>query len=180
MIAHAVRGSHRHRLRRRANGVHQSRPSPPGRHVESRLGRLGTVLAVTRKRRVDQPVVQRRQRLIADAKLLANGSGIIGDEDICLRGETLDRDLALRFRHIDREAALVARTEHPRIILIALGMAGKLREMPVRISCSRRLDLDDIGAEVGKNRGRSRRCDETAAIDHLQAFEQKSHLVPPR
>ncbi len=58
-------------------------------------------------------------------------------------------------------------------------MAGKLREMPVRIPCSRRLDLDDIGAEVRQNRGRCRRSDEAAAIDHLQAFEQKSHLVPP-
>src|SRR3977135_1530658 len=95
------------------------------------------------------------------------------------RGKTLDRDLALRFRHIDREAALVARTEHPRVILIAPGMAGKLREMPVGISCSRRLGLDPVGPEVRQKRGRRRCCDEAAAIDHLQAFEQKSHLVPP-
>ncbi len=158
--------------------AHHAVTSKPGL-VAARLGCLGAVFAITRERRVDQSVVQRRQRFIADAKLFADGGGIVGDEDICLRGKTLDRDLALRFRHIDREAALVARTEHPRVILIAPGMAGKLRQMPVRISRSRRLDLDHIGAEVRQNRGRRRRCDEAAAIDHLQAFEQKSHLVPP-
>src|SRR5439155_141610 len=107
--AHSME-SRRHRLRRRANGVHQTRPRPPCRDIEARLGRLGAVFAITGERRVDQPVVQRRECFIADAKLFADGGGVVGDEDICLRGKPLDRDLALRFRHIDREAALVART----------------------------------------------------------------------
>src|SRR5712671_1426468 len=108
---------------------------------------------------------------VGDAEPGAHCRRIIGDEDVGFRGELVQHRLSLRLREIKREALLVARFQHPRKVMFAVRIAGQMRQVAVGITRSRRLDLDDVGAEIRQHRGGRGRRDKTRAVQYLEAFK---------
>src|SRR5262245_60846352 len=81
---------------------------------------------------------------------------------------------------MESKPTLVARCQQPGVILSGLWHGGQRRNSPVGVARARRLDLDHVGAEIRKDSCCSRRGDETAAIENLQAFEhQLRHWCTP-
>ncbi|MGY3599931.1 hypothetical protein ACVIGB_007980 [Bradyrhizobium sp. USDA 4341] len=58
--------------------------------------------------------------------------------------------------------------EHPREIVLARGIAGQIGQIAVGVTGARRLDLDDVGAEVGQHGGGRGRRDEARAVQDLE------------
>ena len=72
----------------------------------------------------------------------------------------------VRFQ-IDREAALVA--------IEGIEEAGrKPARRRVCVAVRRRLDLDDIGAEIGEQQARARPHDRVAELEHAEAGERRA------
>ena len=87
------------------------------------------------------------------------------------------RPLSFALGEVEREAALVAVVEQPAIGMVRLGHARQLWYHAESVARAWRLDLDDVGAEIGQE-CRCRRCgDETPAVDNLQTFEDLAHRL---
>ena len=108
---------------------------------------------------------------MGDAELLAHLRWQIGDENVGLRGEAVQNGLAFGLREVERETSLVAGFEHPREIVLALRVAGQVRQVAIGVAGARRLDLDDVGAEVRQHGGGGRRGDEAGAVQNLEPVE---------
>ena len=74
---------------------------------------------------------------------------------------------ARRFQ-IERDAALVAVGQVPRIGILRLRLRRDLVPMSPGVA-GRRLDLDDVGAEVGQDHGGARTRDEARQVHDLQS-----------
>ena len=171
VVAHAG-----HRARRRGGGIrahqiHQARTRPIGVAVEAGLVGFLALFAIAGERGVDQPFIERGKLGIGDAEPAAHRRRKIGDEDIGLGGEPMQHRLSLRLAQVERQAALVAGFQEPREIMLAVRVARQIRQVAIGIARSRRLDLDDLGAEIRQHGcGRGRR-DEARAVQNLEAFE---------
>jgi hypothetical protein len=77
-----------------AHQIHQARAGPIGVAIEAGLIGFLALFAVAGKRRVDQPVVCRRQMIVGDAEPRPHRGGIIGDEDVGLAGEPVQHSLS--------------------------------------------------------------------------------------
>src|SRR5205823_11881601 len=93
------------------------RARPEGDAVEAGLARFVARLTVRADRRVDQPRVERRQILVADAQARAAVERGVGDEDVDVADETMQELLAVRGAQVDRDAALGAVVDDPRIVV---------------------------------------------------------------
>ena len=142
-------------------------------------------LAVGRERSVDQPRVERQQIGGGDFQALTHRQRKVGDEDIGRGEEPIQHGEAVGMLQVDGQAALVAGGQLP---IVVGRLAGDRRGGPPGIAGARRLDLDDIGAEVGKDGRGGRPCDPARAIDDFQARKQAlrhvmisflSQLPPP-
>src|SRR6185312_14819530 len=88
------------------------------------------------------------------------------DHDICARGEAADHRAAFGPFQIDREAALVAVEGGEKPGAEAAEPAGT-------VALGRRLDLDDIGAELGEHQPRGRPHDRVAELQDANAGERR-------
>ena len=68
-------------------------------------------------------------------------------------------------------ASLVAVLQKPREIVLTDGIARQVRQVAIGVARARRFDLDHVGAEIGQHGGGGGGCDETRAVQNLQAFE---------
>src|SRR5258708_39382933 len=75
--------------------------------------------------------------------------GEILDDDVAAVGEAMDEAEPVRVLDVDRDAALVA-------VEIAEEPGGEPRQPPRRVAVGGGLDLDDVGAEIGKHQPRAR------------------------
>ena len=83
--------------------------------------------------------------------------------------DELEQDLLCAGRlEIERNAALVAVGEVPLIGILRLRLDRRLMPVSPRIAV-RRLDLDDVGAEVGQDHGGAWSRDEARQIHDLQS-----------
>ena len=106
-----------------------------------------------------------------DAESLTHGRRIIGNEHVGLGGEAMQHCLSLGPTEIEREALLVAGFQEPGEIVLAHRIARQVRQVAVGIACYGRLDLDHVGAEIRQHGGGRGRCDETRAVQYLEAFK---------
>src|SRR4029077_20247671 len=84
----------------------------------------------------------------------------------------MDHRLPGRLAQVQREPTLGAIVDDPAIVVRALGHAGPAGAIAVRIAVWR-LDLDDVGAEVGHDRGGHGSGDEAGRVDDAHAGEQE-------
>ena len=154
-----------------AHQVHQARARPIGVAVEAGLVGFLALFAIAGEGGIDQPLVVRREMIVGDAEPLAHLRRIVGDEDVGLGGEPMQHRLALGLGEIEREALLVAGFQQPREIVLAVRIARQIRQVAIGIARARRLDLDHVGAEIRQHGGGRGCCDETRAVQNLEAFE---------
>ena len=167
------------RARRRAgmrhHPIHQAGAGPIGGEVETGLACFGAGLAVAGEGGVDQPVVQRGKPFVVGSELLAHRQRLVGDENIGLLDEVVQDLLSGRRGEVECEATFVAVVQQPAVIVVRLRHAGMPGHMPIGIAGAWRLDLDDVGAEVGQHGARDCRGDEAAAVDDFQPFKNSGH-----
>jgi len=174
LVAHPGDGARRRRAGIRAHLVHQPRARPVGGGVEA--GAVGFLagLAVGGEGGVDQPRIARAQVLVGNLQAAARRQRHVGDEHVGGVDEALQHRKSVGRFQIERDAALVARAQHPAVIVLvrALRRAGPRVQRAIAVAFARWLDLDDVRAEVRQHGGGRRRGDEARAIDYLQPAEQ--------
>jgi hypothetical protein len=161
-----------------ADQVHQPGARPQRGGVEAALGRLLAVLAVGRHRRVDEPPVERREVLPADAQALARVQRRVGHEHVGAGDEPAQHVAPGGLAQVEGETALAPVVDDPAIVVRALGHAGPTGAMTVEVAV-RRLDLDDVGAQVREHGRGDRARDEARGVDDAQTVEQ-AHGIPGR
>ena len=177
MIAHAGRRAGRHCICIGAHHVHQPGARPVGGGIEAGLLGLGAVLAIGGEGGVDQTRVQVFQVAVAGAQFSPHRERHVGDEDVGLLDQLAQYLVAAFGLQVERKPALVAVVEDPGVVAVHQRRAGAGVKGAVEITFARRLDLDHVGAEVGKDRRGRRRGNEARAIDHPQSGEQPRHRV---
>jgi hypothetical protein len=117
------------------------------------------------ERQVDEPRVARRELIVAAAEPLHRARPVILQHDIGVSHQAMDHRLSFGSLEIDREAALVA--------VEGREEAGAKPAEPARvIALGRRLDLDDVGAQLGENEPGGRPHDRVAELQNLEAGER--------
>ena len=171
MIAHAGDRTRRRDAGIRAHQIHQARARPIGIAVEAGLVGLVAFFAVAGERCIDQALVERCKLGVSQPEPGAHGGRKIGDKDVGVGGEAMQHRLAFRLGEIERQAPLVAGFQQPGEIVRAGGIARQIRQVAIGIAGSRRFDLDHLGAEIRQHGCGRGRCDETRAVQNLEAFE---------
>ena len=171
MVAHARRSSAPALCLVGAHQIHQARARPIGIGVEAGLVGFLALFAIAGEGRVDQPLVVRREVIVGDAEPLAHAGRKIGDEDVGLGGKPMQHRLTLGLAEIERETPFVAGFQQPREIMLAARIARQIRQVAIGIARARRFDLDHVGAEIRQHGGGCGGCDETRAIQNLEAFK---------
>jgi hypothetical protein len=170
-FAHAGDRARRRGVGIRAHQIHQARARPIGIAVKSWLVGLLAFFPVAGERRIDQAFIERRKLCVRHPEPLAHGGRKIGDEDIGLGNQAIQHSLPRRLGEVERKAALVAGLQQPREIMLADRIPRQVRQVAVGIAETRRLDLDHLGAEIRQHGCGRGRCDETRAVQDLEAFE---------
>jgi hypothetical protein len=155
----------------RAHQVHQARTRPIGVAVEAGLVGFVAFFAVAGERRIDQALVERGKLVVSQPEPGPHGGRKVGDKDVGVGRETMQHRLAFRLGEIERQASLVAGLQQPGEIVGTGGIARQIRQVAIGIARSRRLDLDHFGAEIRQHGCGRGCCDETRAVQNLEAFE---------
>jgi hypothetical protein len=108
---------------------------------------------------------------VTDAKPRARVERGVGDEHVRALDESAQDGAALGLAQIEREPTLAAVVDDPAVVVRALGHAGAAGAVSVEIAVGR-LDLDDVGPEIGEDRRRHRARDEARGVDDAQAVTQ--------
>ena len=172
VIAHTRQRTCRRRVRRRLDQIHQARPRPQCRRIKSRPVRFRPCFAVGRDRCVNDPRVERTDLFIANIETSPRWYGHIGDKDIRLVDQPLERFAPLCRLDIERDTLLV-----PIVDDVAVGIFGFRRVAAARVNApegirpQRRFDLDHVGAKVGQDYARRRSCNECRKFNYLDATE---------
>ncbi len=141
--------------------------------------RVRARLAEARHRAIDEAGLHGRERRVVEPVFRELADLVVLEHDVALRGELADDPLALGRRDIDRHRALVAvRGE----VVRGFAGVGAVRRLQVRrapvpgvVAALRALDLDHVGAEIGK-RLRAPRAREHAAQVQDADVAEGSHL----
>ena len=80
--------------------------------------------------------------------------------------------LAVARAQVERQPALAAVVDDPRKVVRARRIARPAHAVGIAAG---RLDLDDVGAEVGHDRGGHRASDEAGRVDDADAVEETGH-----
>ena len=153
-------------------------------HAEAGLARIRAGLPEARDAQHDQPGIERVQRVPAEPPALQGAGLEVLDQHVGLGRERAHRLLALGRAQVERHRALVARLHLP-------PHRGAVAQQPPgaqRIAALDRLDLDDVGAEVGERLAGERPGDQLAELEHLQAVQcvhagflvVEAAILPPR
>ena len=138
-------------------------------------------LAVAADAHHHQAGVERLHRVPAEAQALHHAGPVVLDQDIGVRQQPGEHLLAGRLLEIDRDAALAALDRH-RLQRHAVGEQAHLAH---RVALGR-LDLDDLGAEVGQQPATGRAGEGVAQLDHAHAGQRAGgnrllrHQLDPR
>jgi hypothetical protein len=116
-------------------------------------------------RDVDQALVQARQRLGAEAQALHRAALEVLAEDIGTSHEPEHDLAAARVFHVDRQALLVSIEQAEE--------AGSRAQQPARVVACQRLDLDDLGAQVGQDHPAGRPHHHVGELDDPQAGQRQ-------
>jgi hypothetical protein len=100
----------------------------------------------------------------------------VGDDDVGAGHELADERAALGVRQVDGERALapVVELEGDVGVLHPVGRAGLAQLAPHAVTAER-LDLDDVGAEVGQERAAARCRHPVGDLDHRDVVERARH-----
>ena len=143
-------------------GGDDRRVRPP---VDPRAGR-----AVPGDRGVDQAREPRRQLLGAEPEALHHPGAVVLDDDVALGGEREGQLLALRRGQVDADVALAGVLLHEVRRQPVDTRAGVARQVTVR-----RLELDDLGAEVRQHPRAVRAGEDAREVEDADACEWTSH-----
>ena len=94
----------------------------------------------------------------------------VDDEHVRPFDELLENLPGARVFQVERNAALVAVGEVPRIGILRLRLRRDLMPNSPHVA-GRRLDLNDVGTEVGQDHGGAGTRDEAREVHHLQSGE---------
>ncbi len=121
-----------------------------------------------------------RHVVIFELQFFARGVRGVDDEHVGPFDELLENLLGAGGFQIERDAALVAIGQVPGIGIIRLRLRRNLVPYPPEVA-GRRLDFDDVGAEVGQDDSGAWTRDEAREVHDLQAGEDivAIHLVSP-
>ena len=107
-----------------------------------------TGLPVARYGDVNQPWVDRRQRLVVDAEALDDAWPVVLQEHVGALDEIEQQGLSVRRFQVDGEGPLVAvKREERDVDAVAARAAGGDVALP--LACDR-FDLDDVGTEIAE------------------------------
>src|SRR2546425_2711270 len=167
MIA-AARDRQRRRRARIARQGEQSAAGPVGRDVESRKLGIGPLVAVTGEVAVDETRIPLHHVLIGQLQSLACWMGGVDDQHVCPLDQSLENLPRLGRFQVECQSPLVAIVQMPGIVLGGAGLGRNL--VPNSPGVARgRLDLDDVGAEVGQDHRRPGTGDEARQVHYLQS-----------
>jgi hypothetical protein len=134
---------------------------------------VGTVAAKAREIADDETRVARAQRLARKPKPRERGLPDVGDENIGGGEQPLEQFARRLLFEVECKRALVA---------VEMGeLAGEL-SAPGRTSeaaqqiAARRLDLDDVGAVIGKKQGRGGADHDRGEIDYPDTVKRRAHV----
>ena len=145
-----------------AHATHRFADRAEARPVAVRAG-----LAEAGQTNHDQSRVDGRERVVAEAPFLERAGPEILDDDVGLPGKPARDLLAVRRTQIHGHRLLVARLDVPPQRRAVVQQAP----LPQGIAHARRLDLDHLGAEFGKDFPRERPCNELAELQHLDSVQ---------
>ena len=155
-----------HRLRRLAVGQHRQQPGHRlADRVVARAAAIGTFRAEAGDRAIDQPGIVRGQRLVAEAKPVHRAGAEILDDDIGGARQPARRRLPVLGLQVERDALLVAVHRTERAVVVGLA------PHPERIAAIRRLDLDDLGAQIGQQHAGEWTADVAGEFEDLDAVK---------
>jgi hypothetical protein len=136
---------------------------------------VGAGRAEAAHRAVDQSGVHRGQGLVADAQALGHPRPVVLDEDVGRPGQALDQLDARRLLEVDGQALLVAVDRHEaRAVAVPSDRALPAR----RLALAGRLELDDLGPEIGEVHGAEGRGHGLGEVDDAEAG-QGLHATAP-
>ena len=131
--------------------------------------RIGARMAVGRDRAIDQPGVDFRQFLVAQAELVECSRAVILDEDIGALDQLVQHLEAARILEVDAQALLA----HVLLQVVTALPVDEISVGATGVACRRALDLDHIGAErreIARNEGAGQ---EVAVVDDADAGKRK-------
>src|SRR5262249_47569847 len=139
---------------------------------------VGAGLAVAGGGDVEEPRVERGRRLVAEPEPLHDAGPEVLDEDVGARDQLPGDGLAVGVLEVDGQAPLVPVGRHeedadPVLVEVAA------RPVPLPECPARRLDLDDVGAEVGEERvarGAEQELGEAEEADALEGRQRRGHF----
>ena len=109
------------------------------------------------------------QHLRADAEAFERAGPEVLDEHVGVVGQPQQGVATVGGLQVEHDGALVPAEQLPRVGVAALGWEPPYT--PDTVS-ARRLDLHDVGAEVGEMAGRARPREHRRHVDHTQIFER--------
>ena len=130
-------------------------------------------LAITGDRHVDQPRVDRLERLVADAQLVHHTGAKLLQHDVVFTHQLLDHLDRLRALEVEGDAALVA---------VQVGVAGGgaaivWRQYAHQVHARRRLDAQNVCAHVGEQQGSEWPWQQGGEVENLQRRQWAAHGV---
>src|SRR5207302_672485 len=126
-------------------------------------------LAEARNADVDEPRIVSGQPFVVEAPFGHLARAEILDQHVALHRQPAGERLAAGLFEIERQGLLVAALDIPPQRVVAAGRTqAPAAEL---IALAGRLDLDDLGAELGPQSGAERAGDQTAHLQHPQPGE---------
>ena len=134
---------------------------------ESGLSAKRPILSIRRNADKNGARVDRLEIVVSKAPLLERARAEILDDDVALGRELPQQLPPALLLQVQRNALLVPALSKPEKRVAALGIGAKAAQ---RIADLRRLDLDDLGAELAENRGAVWARDKSAQVEHPYPF----------
>ena len=140
--------------------------------IVDRLVRPRAFLAEAGDRQVDDPRIDRRDVIVADAESLDHAGAEVLHEDIGCPGDLQQQVAAAGLLEVDGNRALVAVDVEER----RRQAAAPVAERAGMVAPARRLDLDHVGALVAQDRGRPRPRQHRAQVDDPNTLIRSAHV----
>src|SRR5690606_4575925 len=151
-----------------------------GDGAEARPVAVRPVLPVARQPHEDEAGVVRREAVVAKAPLLQRARAKVLDHDVGPGGEPAHQVLALGLAQVDADGALVAGLHDPPQRGAGRIVGPQLAPLAQRVAAlaprpRRRLDLDHVGTQVGKQHPAVRAHQHVPDLDDALAAQRQSH-----
>ena len=141
-------------------------------HVEALVLAVRAVAAEALDREVDDPRVDLRQRVVAEAELLHGARRLVLGDDVRVLDHVEEHGLALRILEVQRDAPLVG-VERQEVARVHAGLLGAA--VAARLALAGLLHLDDVGAQPGQQLGARGSRLELGQVEHADAVQGFAH-----